>query len=91
LWERWRQPGADDIVVRSCAIITCPPNDLVAPLHDRMPVILGPYAHARWLDPRMDAQDLLQPCPSAWLEASAVDPRVNQNVKLGSLMGVATA
>ena len=44
LWERWR--GADDAVVRSCTIITCPANKLVAPLHDRMPVILTPEAHA---------------------------------------------
>jgi putative SOS response-associated peptidase YedK len=77
LWERWRQPGADGAVVRSCTIITCPANDLVAPLHDRMPVILAPEAYARWLDPNIDARDVLKPCPSAWLEAFAVDPRVN--------------
>jgi putative SOS response-associated peptidase YedK len=77
LWERWRQPGADDAVVRSCTIITCPANDLVAPLHDRMPVILAPDAHARWLDPKTDARYLLKPCPSAWLEAFPVDRRLN--------------
>jgi putative SOS response-associated peptidase YedK len=75
LWERWR--GADDAVVRSCTIITCPANELVAPLHDRMPVILAPEAHARWLDPSTDARDLLKPCPSAWLESYPVNPRVN--------------
>jgi putative SOS response-associated peptidase YedK len=63
LWERWRQPGADDAVARSCTIITCPPNDLVAPLHDRMPVILAPDAHARWLDAKSDGRGLLKPCP----------------------------
>jgi putative SOS response-associated peptidase YedK len=77
LWERWRQPGADDAVVRSCTIITCPANDLVAPLHDRMPVILRPETHARWLDPKTDARGLLKPCPSAWLESYPVNPRVN--------------
>jgi putative SOS response-associated peptidase YedK len=77
LWERWRQPGADDAVVRSCTIITCPANDLVAPLHDRMPVVLAPETHGRWLDPKEDARGLLRPCPSAWLEAFPVDRRVN--------------
>jgi putative SOS response-associated peptidase YedK len=77
LWERWRQPGADDAVVRSCTIITCPANDLVAPLHDRMPVILAPDAHARWLDPKTGTRYLLRPCPSVWLEAYPVDRRVN--------------
>lgn len=79
VWERWRQRGGgDDVVVRSCTIITCPANDLVAPLHDRMPVILAPEAHAQWLDPSTtDGRGLLKPCPAAWLEAYPVDPRVN--------------
>jgi putative SOS response-associated peptidase YedK len=45
LWERWKD-RSEGTVVRSCTIITCPANDLVAPLHDRMPVILAPEAHA---------------------------------------------
>jgi putative SOS response-associated peptidase YedK len=78
LWERWRQPGAtDDLVVRSCTIITCPANELVAPLHDRMPVILPPEAYARWLDPGTDGRSLLRPCPPTWLESSPVNPRIN--------------
>ena len=42
-----------------------------------MPVVLAPEAHARWLDPKTDARDVLQPCPSTWLDAFSVDPRVN--------------
>jgi len=76
LWERWHNP-ADDSVVRSCTIITCPPNELVAPLHDRMPVILAPDDHQRWLDSATDGRSLLAPCPAAWLENLAVNPRVN--------------
>lgn len=76
LWERWREP-ADGSVVRSCTIITCPPNAVVAPLHDRMPVILAEGDHDRWLDPASDAHGLLAPCPAAWLESMAVNPRVN--------------
>jgi putative SOS response-associated peptidase YedK len=77
LWERWRNPS-DDTVVRSCTIITCPANELVAPIHDRMPVILAPEHHARWLDSAAtDARSLLAPCPAAWLECFPVNPRVN--------------
>jgi putative SOS response-associated peptidase YedK len=77
LWERWKDP-ADRTVVRSCAIITCPANALVAPIHDRMPVILAPEDHARWLDlPAAEPQHLLAPYPAAWLESIPVNPRVN--------------
>ncbi len=77
LWERWKNP-ADGSIVRSCTIVTCPANALVAPIHDRMPVILAPEDHARWLDPAAaDAQSLLAPYPAAALETFPVNPRVN--------------
>jgi putative SOS response-associated peptidase YedK len=76
LWERWRQPDGE--IVRSCSIVTCPANALVAPVHDRMPVILDPGDYERWLDPgATDGRTLLQPCPADWLEAYEVSPRVN--------------
>jgi putative SOS response-associated peptidase YedK len=65
-------------VLRSCTIITCPANELVAPVHDRMPVILAPEDHARWLDPSEgDGRALLRPYPAAELEVFAVSQRVN--------------
>jgi putative SOS response-associated peptidase YedK len=77
LWERWKD-RSDGTVVRSCTIITCPSNELVAPIHDRMPVILAPEDHARWLDPAAtDPRSLLAPCPAARLESFRVNPRVN--------------
>jgi putative SOS response-associated peptidase YedK len=76
LWERWPQPGG--AVLRSCTIITCPANELVAPVHDRMPVILAPDDYARWLDPsQADGRELLNPYPAAELEMLAVSSRVN--------------
>jgi putative SOS response-associated peptidase YedK len=75
LWERWRQPGG--AVLRSCTIITCPPNELVAPVHDRMPVILASADFERWLDPQAGGRELLAPCPAEWLEALPVSRRVN--------------
>jgi putative SOS response-associated peptidase YedK len=75
LWERWKQP--DGNVLRSCTIVTCPPNELVAPVHDRMPVILDPADLSSWLDPEAGGRELLRPCPAEWLEAFPVNPRVN--------------
>ena len=75
LWERWKQPGGATLC--SCTIITCPANELVAQVHDRMPVILAPADFERWLEPQADGRDFLAPCPANWLEALPVSPRVN--------------
>jgi putative SOS response-associated peptidase YedK len=75
LWERWPQPGSG--VLRSCTIVTCPPNALIAQVHDRMPVILASADFERWLDPAAGGGELLRPCPAEWLEALPVGPRVN--------------
>jgi putative SOS response-associated peptidase YedK len=76
LWERWPQPGGG--VLRSCTIITCPANKLIAPVHDRMPVILASEDYERWLDPsRADGRELLEPYRAAELEAFPVSPQVN--------------
>jgi putative SOS response-associated peptidase YedK len=61
LWEWW--PGRDGgAAVESFTIVTCAANAAIAPLHDRMPVILRDEDHARWLDAAADAQPLLVPC-----------------------------
>jgi putative SOS response-associated peptidase YedK len=62
LWAMARR--ADGSAVHSCAIVTCEPGEVVAPIHDRMPVILDPEAEPAWLDPEArpeDLQDLLVP------------------------------
>src|ERR1700730_6275863 len=48
LWSIWY--GEDDAKLRSCTILTTAANSAVAPLHDRMPVILHPDAEQAWLD-----------------------------------------
>lgn len=48
IWERW---GKDDAALETVAILTTSPNDTVAPVHDRMPVILPEPAWGPWLDP----------------------------------------
>jgi putative SOS response-associated peptidase YedK len=57
LWARAER--GDGSTLHSCAIVTCPPGELVAPIHDRMPVILaGPDAEASWLDREAEAEEL---------------------------------
>ncbi len=79
LWERWSPEG--DEAVESCTIITTEANDLLAPIHDRMPVILEPDQFALWLDPTVTdparVAGLLHPYPSGALEAYPVGLLVN--------------
>jgi len=53
-------PGRNGSPVHSCAIVTCEPNELVRPIHDRMPVILDPDAEAAWLAETTEIEDLKQ-------------------------------
>jgi putative SOS response-associated peptidase YedK len=52
LWEEWHDPRGE--VVETCTILTTGENDVMRPLHDRMPVILDPISDALWLDPGAD-------------------------------------
>src|SRR5262245_24393021 len=64
IWENWQRPGSDEWL-RTFAVITCPANDLVADIHDRMPVIIPPESYDRWLaNIEPDPRDLLVPYPS---------------------------
>ena len=75
LWETWRGPEGP---VETCTIATTEPNAVMAPIHNRMPVILDPKDYDRWLDPSQpDGQALLRPCLDDWLEAYPVSTRVN--------------
>jgi putative SOS response-associated peptidase YedK len=78
LWENWSKGEAP---VQSCTILTTDANDLMRPLHDRMPVILDPGNFDPWLDPTVnkpaEVQPLLAPCPAEWLEAIPVSTHVN--------------
>ena len=80
LWEVWtpkQHEGADPPApLYSCTIITGEPNELVAQVHDRMPVILPPAAWERWLDRQYGdtaaLSDLLKPAPAELLQMWAV-------------------
>jgi putative SOS response-associated peptidase YedK len=78
LWEEWHDPRGE--VVETCTILTTQANDLMWPLHDRMPVILDPTSDARWLDAGADAASLhalLVPYHSEKMEAFPVNPWVS--------------
>lgn len=78
VWSTWK--AGDGHRIRSCAILTTRANDAVAPLHDRMPVILRADAEASWLDPatpRAALRGLLVPLDAAETRVRAVGPAVN--------------
>jgi putative SOS response-associated peptidase YedK len=58
LWASWRDEQGDRIT--SCTVITTAPNDLVAPIHDRMPAVLTEDAWDRWLDPDFGDLEVLR-------------------------------
>ncbi len=66
--------------MESCTIITTRPNELVASVHDRMPVILPPELETDWLDLDVateHALSLLEPYPADAILAAAASPLVN--------------
>ena len=84
LWEVWWPPGVDrdaEEPLRTCTIITTEANDLLRPIHDRMPVVLSPQDFDRWLDRENTdlgaLRSLLVPSDPRALEMFEVSPRVN--------------
>jgi putative SOS response-associated peptidase YedK len=77
VWENWKHPETG-LYVRTFCILTCPANELIAPIHDRMPVILPPPAYERWLSPlEPDPHDLLIPYPADLMKMWPVSSRIN--------------
>ena len=85
LWAQLRRRGSED-VLHSCTIVTTRPNDLIRPIHDRMPVVLAPELEGSWLDPDVDPEELmglLVPAPDDALVALEVGDYVNDVRKDG--------
>lgn len=78
LWEEWHGPNAE--VLHSCTIVTTQANDFMAPIHQRMPVILTASQQSLWLDPSIEdpqtLNDLLHPYQGP-MEAHPVSTQVN--------------
>ena len=79
LWDIWKKP--DGSLLHTFTIITTQANELLRPVHDRMPVILQPEDEDLWLDPNLKdvtrLTPLLTPYPANALEAYDVSVIVN--------------
>jgi putative SOS response-associated peptidase YedK len=79
LWEAWRPESGPPLL--TCCILTTAANELVRPVHDRMPVILDPQHYGTWIDRAVqepaDLSPLLRPFPAEGMRAYPVNPWVN--------------
>ena len=79
LWDEWHSPDGSSI--RSCTIITTGSNELMAGIHDRMPVILNQRDYATWLDTAPQTSErllpLIKPFPADKMSAYPVSTMVN--------------
>jgi len=80
LWEHWQDPAGNEL--ESCTILVTEANELIAPIHDRMPVILDPRDWAGWLDPLNQEPSVLRPLlrsyPAEEMAAYPVSSQVNR-------------
>ena len=78
LWDQWKRRGK---IITTFTIITTTPNELIEPIHDRMPVILRKKDEARWLDPQItyakEVLPLLKPYPTDEIKCVRVSVKVN--------------
>ena len=77
IWENWKDPSSGEWI-RTFAIITTDANQLVAEIHDRMPLILAPADYIRWLSDEPDPHELMRPFPAAPMRMWPISTRVNK-------------
>jgi putative SOS response-associated peptidase YedK len=81
LWEMWKPKTAPDTEWRTTfTILTTQPNEMMAQVHNRMPVILPKARERDWLNPaggEIELFDLMRPIPSELMTMHIVSPRVN--------------
>jgi putative SOS response-associated peptidase YedK len=78
IWDKWQ---GDGVSITACAIITTTPNELLATIHDRMPVILTPEAGATWLrgdTAPVELKELLAPFAASGMKSFPVSADVNR-------------
>ena len=91
LWERWRTPAGETL--ETCVIVTTDANATLAPIHDRMPVLVAPADRSLWLNPRSSHAAVAElamrpPALEAWPVTTAVnDPRRDDESLLERLAG----
>jgi putative SOS response-associated peptidase YedK len=77
IWDRWKNRETGEPLT-SCAMIIAEPNELVAEVHDRMPVLLAEKDFEPWLTGEADVE-LLKPAPNGLLQKWPVSKRVNSS------------
>jgi putative SOS response-associated peptidase YedK len=77
IWENWKEPASGEWN-RTFAIITTDANELVAAIHDRMPVILAPSDYDRWLGEEPDPGGLMRQFPADLMRMWPISTRVNK-------------
>lgn len=79
IWQRWSSPERGEVY--TCSILTTVANEVVQPVHDRMPVILHPDDYDAWLDPDLQAPErlasMLRPFPAEAMTSVSISPRIN--------------
>jgi putative SOS response-associated peptidase YedK len=77
LWDSWNKPDGESL--KTCAIITCPPNEIVSRVHERMPVILNPENYWDWLsqNTRSEFEKHLVPFDSSKMIGFPVGKMIN--------------
>ena len=78
IWSKWNSPlGAE---IESCCVLTTEPNDLIKPLHNRMPVIVPNGYEERWTEQVKDPNDLkgLHPIMKGWSAEGWVLEKINK-------------
>ena len=87
LWEKWNDPATEEDIF-TCTIVTTAPNEMMANLHDRMPLLLENKHQDDWLNPDIKDTDYLQqlvkPFPSEHMTAYEVSTAVNKPTHNGS-------
>lgn len=83
LWESWKAP--DGSILRTVCIITTVANEIMAPIHERMPVIISPGNWQNWLvAPNETVRGLIEPYPDEELQAWPVSHRVSRATEEGA-------
>jgi putative SOS response-associated peptidase YedK len=77
LWENWKDPTSGGWL-RTFAIITTEANELVAEIHDRMPLIPAPSDYDRWLSDEPDPRDLMRPFTAEPMRLWPISTQVNK-------------
>lgn len=84
LWESWIDP--DGVIVRTFCVLTTGPNEVMQPIHDRMPVLIQQGDFGRWLNPEevpgVELAELLAPAGAGAMEAWPVSNARNEGVEL---------